>query len=158
MSVRSSILAAGCGLAACVVAVLWLRADRMRNASPDRDSGYAIHATLETVVPSHNDLSFRYVLENLSDRDYQLPDESDVRILGRNRSHGDLVPGAGAHVSGDFPLTVPAKRSTHFALVWTGDREVDPARVSDAVKGLDLMSFVVIDEVRHCQIELPLSH
>jgi hypothetical protein len=158
MSLRSAILVAGCGVTMCAVAVAWLRPGRMRNVSPDGDNGYKIRATLETVVPSHNDVSFRYVLENRSDRDYQLPDESDVKILGRNRSHGDLVPQTGEHVSGDFPLMVPAGRNVHFALVWTSDREVDPAEVSDVVKRLDLVSFVVIDKIRHYRIELPLGH
>jgi hypothetical protein len=155
--VRSAVLAAGCGLSACAVAIAWLGTARMRNVPPDADSSDAIRATLETVVSSHNDLSFRYVLENRSDRDYRLPDESDVKILGRNRSRGDLVPTAGEHVSGDFPLVIPARRNVHFALVWTSDREVDPAHVSDAVKRLDLVSFVVIDKSRHSQIELPLD-
>ena len=132
-------------------------AGRTRNVPAERQRDHPIRATLETVVPAHNDLSFRYVLENMTDRDYPLPDESDVTILGRRRSSGDLVPEAGGHVSGDFPLLVPARRLVHFALVWTGDHEIDPAGVSDAVSRLDFVSFVVIDKVRQSRLEFPLS-
>jgi hypothetical protein len=117
----------------------------------------AIRATLERVVPAHNDASFIYVLENRTDSDYRIAGESEVRILGRGRSKGELVPKVAEHVSGEFPLVVPARRKVHFALVWTADRDIDPARIDDFVHNLNIKSFVLFDQVRRYQIEFPGS-
>ena len=87
----------------------------------------------------------------------KIADESEVKILGRSRSTGDLVPSTGEHVSGEFPLTVPARRKVHFALVWTANREIDPALTQEFVSNLDVKSFVVLDEVRRYRIECPAS-
>jgi hypothetical protein len=154
---RSVILAGSCGVAACAVAVAWVVAGQARNVPPERWNSAAIRATLEMMVPAHNDVSFRYVLENRTDSDYRVADESDVQILGRSRSTRSLVAKAAEHVSGEFPLVVPARGRVHFALIWTADREIDPAQVGEFVSHLDLASFVVFDHVRLYQIELPAS-
>ena len=113
----------------------------------------AIQATLERVVPAHNDAYFVYVLENRTDHDYKIESDSEVQLAGRSRPTGDLVTKAGQHLSGEFPLRVPAGRKVHFALVWTAERDIDPARIDDFVRGLDVRSFVLLDKVRHYQIE-----
>lgn len=117
----------------------------------------AIHATLETVVPAHNDLSFRYLLENRTDSDFRIANESDVRILGRSTAATGLPPELAPHVSGEFPLLLPARGKTHFALVWTSDAEIEPAQVSSAVQKLNLTSFVLVDNAHRFQIEFPLN-
>ena len=143
----------------CLVAsAVWLLAGPPRGRRPEQGwSVDAIRAKLERVVPVHNDVSFIYVLENLTDSAYSIERESDVSILGRSKSTGELLPKLDIHVSGEFPLVIPARRTTHFALVWTGDREMEPAQAIDAVRGLKLASFVVRDGGHHYQVEFPVS-
>jgi hypothetical protein len=127
-----------------------------RSAPPDSSNVDAIRATLESVVPAHNDLWFQYVLENRTDSEYRVADESEVKIFGRSRSTGALDRKLAEQVSGEFPLVVPARGRVHFALIWTGNHEIDPALVGDVVSRLALLSFVIIDNVRQYRIELPL--
>ena len=115
----------------------------------------AIRARFERVVSTHNDASFVYLLENRTDSDYRVEDESEVQIVGRRRSTGALVPGIGKHVSGEFPLLLPAGRSSHFALVWTADRDIDADHAGDFVKSLDIQSFTVLDKLRGYEIDFP---
>ena len=115
----------------------------------------AIRARLERVASTHNDASFVYLLENRTDSDYRVEDESEVQIVGRSRSTGALVPGIGKHVSGEFPLLLPAGRSSHFALVWTADRDIDADHTGDFVKSLDIQSFTVLDKLRGYEIDFP---
>lgn len=144
---------------ACVVAsAVWLLAGSPSGRRQERAwTVDAIRATLERVVSAHNDVSFVYVLENLTDSAYSIERESDVTIIGRSKATGELLPKLDIHVSGEFPLVLPARSTTHFALVWTGDREIEPAQVSDAVRGLKLASFVVRDGGHHYQVEFPVS-
>ena len=128
-----------------------------RNPRQGTWNGDAIRATLERVVPAHNDASFIYVLENLTDSDYRIADESAVSILGRDKSTANLIPKIGEHVSGEFPLTLPRRRKLHFALVWTADHDIDPARMDDFVRNLNFRSFVLLDKVRRYQIEFPIE-
>jgi hypothetical protein len=97
------------------------------------------------------------VLENRTDADYRIEDESEVKILGRSRSTGGLVSEPRKHLSGEFPLLVPARRKVHFALVWTADREIDPGHIDEFVKSLNTRSFVVLDKVRRYAVEFPGS-
>ncbi len=110
------------------------------------------------MIPVHNDVWFRYVLENRTDTDYHVADESQVRIVGKSRSTGALVPKLREHISGEFPLTVPAGQRVHFALVWTTDRDLEDVRVNDVVSGLNVSSFVVLDNASRYQIEFPTRH
>ena len=157
MSVRRVVLAGCCVAATAIVWLAWIVPARSRIVPAEGWNADAIRATLETVVPAHNDVSFLYLLENRTDADYRIADESEVKILGRSRSTGDLVPSAGEHVSGEFPLTVPARRNVHFALVWTANREIDPALTREFVSNLDVKSFVVLDTLRRYRIECPAS-
>src|SRR2546425_3770229 len=134
-----------------------MMAGHSRNSSQGSWNVDSIRATLETVVPAHNDASFRYVLENRTDSDYRIANDSEVKVMGRNRSTGELMPKVGEHVSGEFPLWVPARRKVHFALVWTADQEIDPTRLDDFVRNLNLRSFVLFDQVRRYEIELPAN-
>jgi hypothetical protein len=154
---KSAILAGALAIIAGAIAAVWLAAGQVRRVPEGGSNGHAIRATLEAVVPTHNDLWFRYVLENQTDSEYRVADESEVTILGRIRSTGALEPRRGEYVSGEFPLVVPARGRVHFALIWTGDREIDPAHAGDLVSRLALLSFVVIDNVRRYRIEFPLS-
>ena len=115
----------------------------------------ALRATLERVVPAHNDAYFIYVLENRTDADYRIGSESEVQLVGRSKSTGDLVAKAGAHLSGEFPLRVPARRKVHFALVWTANQDLDPAGIDNFARSLNLRSFVLFDKIRRYQIEFP---
>jgi len=117
----------------------------------------AIRARLERVVSTHNDASFVYVLENRTHSDYRISDESEVQIIGRSRSTGALVPDVSKHISGEFPLLLPAGRKSHFALVWTADQDIDSAHVDDFVKSLDLASFTVLDKTQRYEIDFSCS-
>ena len=155
---RRVVLTGSVAAGAMVLAWLaWIVAGGSQSASSETWNADAIRATLETVVPAHNDVSFLYVLENRTDADYRIAHDSEVTLLARSRSTGDFVPGAGEHMSGEFPLTVPARRKVHFALVWTANREIDPALTPEFVSNLDVKSFVVLDQVRRYRIECPTS-
>ena len=155
MSLRRIVIGA-CLVVPAALLAAWVWAGQSRNAWHGTWKNDTIRATLERVVPAHNDASFIYVLENRTDADYRIADESEVRILGRSRS-GDLMPKASQHVSGEFPLVVPARRKVHFALVYTANHDLDPKRMDEFVDGLNLRSFVVFDKVRRYQIEFPGS-
>jgi hypothetical protein len=152
----SAILAGAFSVAAGAMAVAGILACHARNTVPEHSNDLLIRATLESVVPAHNDLWFRYVLENQTDSEYRVADESEVRILGRRRT-GVLERTRLENVSGEFPLVVPARGRVHFALIWTCDHEIVPAYVGNEVSGLSIRSFVFIDNVRQYQIEFPLN-
>jgi hypothetical protein len=151
---KRAIAMVACIVVPCAGVVALVTARHLRHGGHGAWNGNAIRATLERVVPAHNDASFLYVLENRTATDYRI-DESDVEILGRSLSTGDLMPSAAKHVSGDFPLVVPAGRKVHFALVWTADRDIDPARLEDFISNVNIRSFVLLDRIRRYQIELP---
>jgi hypothetical protein len=150
---RRAIWVGACVVASSALVAAWLLIIQPRNTWHGNWNGDAIRATFVRVVPAHNDASFLYVLENRTNSDYRIADESEVKILGRSRSTGGLMPKVGEHVSGEFPLVVPARRKVHFALVWTADRDIDPARMDDFFRNLNVSSFVVLDRVRRYQIE-----
>jgi hypothetical protein len=155
MSIRRilSVVAFAVAVAAVLVAVMtghrWASAGR-----GDWNHG-ALRATLERVVPAHNDAFFVYQLENRTSSDYRIAG-SDVQILGR-RSTGDLMAATGAHVSGEFPLLVPARRKVHFALIWTADRDIEPSHMEDFVRTLNVRSFVLFDHKHRYQLEFPAN-
>jgi len=151
--VRRILVAGACVVVAVVTALLFKYPSR--NPPNGLWNKTAIHATLERVVPAHNDLSFIYVLENRTDSDYRIAAESDVRIFGKSKSKSEALAKMAEHISGEFPLWVPARRKVHFALVWTAAHDIDPVRIGDFVNTLDVSSFVVFDQVRRYQIEFP---
>jgi hypothetical protein len=151
---KRAIAIAACVVVACAGVTTLVMARHAPDGRHGTWNGAAIQATLERVVPAHNDASFLYVFENRTGTDYRI-DESDVQILGRSRSTGDLNPKAAEHVSGEFPLVVPAGRRVHFALVWTSDHDIDPARLEDFISNLNVQSFVLVDRSHRYQIELP---
>lgn len=157
MSLKRILPYGACLLGAGAVVTALVFAGPWRNPEQRTWNQSAIRATLERVVSTHNDASFIYVLENRTGSDYRVRDESEVKILGRNRLTGALVPEVSKHVSGEFPLLLPAQRRTHFALVWTADHDIDPKRIDDFVKTLNMKSFVVLDKVRGYHIEFPAS-
>jgi hypothetical protein len=137
------------------LAVVWWAAGQLQlelRGSWNRD---AIGATLERVIPVHNDVVFQYVLENRTNSDYKVTDEARVKIVGKSRSTGALLPKAGKHVAGDFPLTIPAGKRAHFALVWTTDRDLEAVRVDDLIADLGVSSFLAFDEGSRYEIEFP---
>jgi hypothetical protein len=115
----------------------------------------AIQGILQAVIPAHNDVFFEYVLENRTGGNFRIADASDVRILAKSRSTGRLMPESEKHLSGEFPLTVPPGRKAHFAVIWTGEKDVDPAEVDDFVRKSDAAALVIFDNARRYQIELP---
>ena len=157
MSLRRVRVFGACILVGGAVAIALVVGSRWHRAGQETWNREAIHATLERVVCAHNDASFIYVLENRTASDYRISDESEVRILGRSRSTGDLISEPSKHVSGEFPLLVQSKRKTHFALVWTADHDIDPDHIDDFVKTLNVRSFVLFDKARRYEIEFPGS-
>jgi hypothetical protein len=149
-----AIVIAACIVMPCAGVAAWVLARQSPDGWHGTWNSDAIRATLERVVPAHNDASFLYVFENRTGADYRI-DESDVKILGRSRSTGDLMPKAVEHVSGEFPLVVPAGRKVHFALVWTSDHDIEPVRLEDFISNLKVRSFVLFDRIHRYQIELP---
>lgn len=142
--------------AACALTGFLLSGHLQENRRESWDTG-AIRATFEMVVPAHNDASFRYVLENRTASDYRIADKSAVRIVERSKSAGESMPKVSEHISGEFPLWVPAGRKVHFALVWTADQDIDPARLDDFVSSLNIRSFVLFDNKHRYQIEFSTS-
>jgi hypothetical protein len=157
MPVARGILVLALAMAACTAGA-WIVVGRSHANRQVTWKTDAIRATLEVVVPAHNDASFRYVLENRTDTDYRIADGASVRMAVRSRSTRELTPRLAEHVSGEFPLWVPARRRVHFALVWTSDHEIGPDRLGDFVAGLDVQSFVLLDDASRYQIEFPASH
>jgi len=155
--VSRAVLTGAAVVALCAAAAAVWYPTSQRHALGSAWPADAIHATLETVVPAHNDLSFRYLLENRTDSDFRIADASDIRILGRSTTSTGLPPELAPHVSGEFPLLLPAHGKTHFALVWTSDAEIEPAQVSSAVQKLNLRSFLLVDNAHRFQIEFPLT-
>src|SRR5713226_2567625 len=151
---KPGIVIAACIVVPCAGVAALVVAHHSPAGSHGTWNGDAIRATLERVIPAHNDASFLYVFENRTGTDYRI-DESDVKILGRSRSTGDLMPKAAEHVSGEFPLVVPALRKVHFALVWTSEHNIDPTRLEDFISNLNVRSFVLFDRIHRYQIELP---
>lgn len=128
----------------------------MRNRSiPEHENGTAIRATLERVVPTHNDVAFVYLLENRTDADYRIPEEQAIRLRARSASTKRLLTKLPAQVTGDFPLLLPARSRTHFALIVTANHEVQPEQTAEFRKSLDIDSFLLFDPARRYQIELP---
>lgn len=155
MSLRRMLIFGACVLVAGVIAIALVVGGTRHRAELGTWNREAIQATLERVACAHNDASFIYVLENRTASDYRISDESEVKILGRSRSTGELISEPSKHVSGEFPLLVPAKRRTHFALVWTADYDIDPDHIDDFVKTLNVRSFVLLDRARRYEIEFP---
>lgn len=151
---KRAIVIAACLVVSCAGVAAWVVTHRSPTDVHGTWNGNAIRATLERVVPSHNDASFLYVFENRTGTDYRI-DESDVKILGMSRSTGDWMPKAAEHISGEFPLVVPAGRKTHFALVWTSNHDIDPTKLEDFINNLNVRSFVLLDRIHRYQIELP---
>ena len=139
------------------VVIVWIMAGRSRDSREANWKANAIRAIFEVLVPAHNDASFRYLLENRTDSDYRIASESEVQIVERTKSTGNLRPKAAAHLSGEFPLWVPARWKVHFALVWTSDHDIDPLRLDDFVRDLNVRSFVLFAKAHRYQIEFPVS-
>jgi hypothetical protein len=150
MSVRHTLLI--CALLAGGIGTAELMLAQWRNAERRPWKSDAIRASLEMVVPAHNDASFRYELENCADSDYRITEPSDVVIVQKSES-GEQS--AARQVSGEFPLWAPARRKVHFALVWTADRDIDLAGVPDFLNAMNLNSFVLFDKVHGCEIDFP---
>ena len=155
MSVKAILKAAACVAVLAAVTVFLFR-NPWRNARPETWNKTAMSASLERVVPAHNDLSFIYVLENRTDSDYRIAADSEVEMF-RRRFQGGPVTRVAEHLSGEFPLWVPARRKVHFALVWTADADIDPGRIGDFVNSLDVGSFVLFDSRHGYQIEFPVQ-
>jgi hypothetical protein len=151
---KRAIVIAACIVVPCAGVAAWVAARHPPDDWHGTWNGDAIQATFERVVPAHNDASFLYVFENRTGTDYRI-EEADVKIFGRSRSTGDLMPKAAERVSGEFPLVVPAGRKVHFALVWTSDQDIDPALLEDFISNLNVRSFVLFDRIHRYQIELP---
>lgn len=139
------------GLALLAAAVF----GRREGLIPDDGNRTAIRATLESVVPTHNDVIFIYLLENRTDADYRIPEEPGIRLLARRTYTKRLLMKLPEQVTGDFPLLLPARGKTHFALIVTSNHEVQPEQTAEFRKSLDIDSFVVFDPIRHYEIELP---
>lgn len=147
---------AACALVAAALVGALLLERSSRTAARNEWDNTALRARLERVVPAHNDAFFVYVLENRTETDYRVT-SSEVRILGRSRSTGEFIPKVSQHVSGEFPLLVPARRKVHFALIWTADHDVDPKHMDEFVRTLNLRSFVLFDNVHRYQLEFPAA-
>jgi hypothetical protein len=117
----------------------------------------AIRASLERVVPTHNDVIFVYLLENQTDADYRIPEEHAIRLRARSASTKRLLNKLPEQVTGDFPLLLPARSKTHFALILTSQHEVQPEQTAEFRKSLDIDSFILFDPTRHYEIELPAN-
>jgi hypothetical protein len=150
---KSIVLAVSCGIAVCVI-VLAAVAGTFRYALRPRVwNQRAIRATLETVVPVHDQLSFLYLLENQTDSDYRIGDDGDTQIRARSKSTGRALPNLRGRVFGEFPLILPARTKTHFALLVTAGGDIEPRNAEEVRKKLDVGSFFLFDPVRRYQIE-----
>lgn len=141
------------GLAVLAAAVFGGREEPI----PDDGNKTAIRATLERVVPTHNDVIFIYLLENQTDADYRIPEEHAIRLRARSASTRRLLTKLPEQVTGDFPLLLPARSKTHFALILTSSHEVQPEQTAEFRKSLDIDSFIVFDPKRHYEIDLPAT-
>jgi hypothetical protein len=109
------------------------------------------------VVPTHNDVAFIYLLENGMDADYRIPEEPAIRLRARSASTHQLRTKLPEQATGDFPLLLPARSKTHFALILTSNREVQPEQTFEFPKHLGIDSFVLFDPLRRYEIELPIN-
>jgi hypothetical protein len=124
---------------------------------PQHENRTAIGATLERVIPTHNDVVFIYLLENRTDADYRIPEEHAIRLRARSASTKHLVSNLPGRLSGDFPLLLPARSRAHFALIVTSNQDVQSDQTAAFQKSLDIDSFLLFDPVRRYEIDLPAN-
>lgn len=134
-----------------------------RPRSPKRWNTHAISASFDAVGsegPDHA-LVFYYILENKTDRDYQLPDHFDVTVMSKLKE-GTLSFDNGSY-RGDEDLFLPAKQRVRFAVhsSWRcPDAAADPSAVGALAAYVNRLApaldgFVVFDQKNRYEIELP---
>ena len=137
-------------------ALVWTKAERTASLEGGPWNTSAVQGAFEMAVPAHNDLSFRYVLENRTGSEYRIRDAAGVRILARSKTTGRLMPSSERHLSAEVPLTLPPGRPVHFAVIWTAENDFAPD-ADDFPRENDIGSLVIFDVARRIQIELPAS-
>ena len=118
-------------------------------------------------------LVFYYVLSNNTNRDFRIDSEAEVRLAGKLQRQAALtLENAGKCLSAEFPLFVPAKQRSRFAVhlgypyrgsvaLSEGTSKADRARDEEAVATFvreelsNLDGFVLFHEPTHYRIELP---
>lgn len=143
-----AILIAGLALLAAAFEII----DR---SIPDHGNRIAIQAKLERVIPTHNDVAFIYLLENRTGADYRIPEEGAIRLRARSASTKRLLFKFPGQITGDFPLLLPARSRSHFALIVTSNHDVQPEHTAEFQKSLDIESFLLFDPAGRFEIELP---
>lgn len=116
------------------------------------------------VDKTHSSITVTYDLKNNSNQDYRLTDGPDVVIMSKLQSDGSLSQEEPARLS--YPVFVPAGQRARLAIeitrsfAWPSQNDpqyVDKLRDFVKQRLKDVGKFVVFDEARHLQIELPAA-
>jgi len=119
---------------------------------------------VKEVDAAHATIVFSYDVDNKTDSDYSVASGPNVVIMSRLRSSGSLVANEQARLSST--AFVPARNRARIALAltqpfpWPAQRD---AAADEAIRQLvtgemaPLSAFVLFDEAKRYQIELPAA-
>jgi hypothetical protein len=161
---------------ALVVIEIFPRAQRQdTSAKPPQPSGWnsvSVHGTfaglqVHEVDPTHVQLIFYYDLDNESDADYQVTKGPGTVIMARLKSNGSLSSDEAMEL--DHSVFLPARNRTRISLQtsqvfnWPSGLQAGQIGHANQDKFRTLVSrqvgsvsgFVLFDQAKHIQIELP---
>lgn len=122
-----------------------------------------VAAQLREVDKAHCSLILSYDLSNQTDSDYRLTDGSGVVIMSRLKGDGSLSQEESIHLS--YPVFLPARQRARLAIEisrpfsWPREDSHYEEKLKEFVKQRlsDVRGFVLFDEARHTQIDLPAA-
>ena len=116
---------------------------------------------LREVDKTHASLLLSYDLNNLTNADYRLTDESGVVIMSRLKTDGSLSQEQRIRLS--YPVFLPAGQRAHLAFeitrefVWPKDDSHHDEKLKEFVRQTltPVRGFVLFDDSSHSQFDLP---
>ncbi len=171
IAIRSFFFGSGFALFCClfVSGVFW-HGSRPKPEKPWNAT--AILASYDYIETRGEDdhLAFCYVLENTTDRDYRLENNSGITIAGRLAKEKSISIVSGGYEKTDYPIFVPTKQRSRFfvEIPYPGPTKLKSSASSDERKKFrkdlekyaetefgNLDGFVLYDSNSRYQINLP---
>ena len=106
---------AGAGFALVLLLILGARSWYLSRPTPWNKGSIKTTFNYVETEGEHNQLIFHYTLENTTNFDYRIEDESNVVIMKKLEKQKSLSLDAGT-LRGDFPVFVPARQRLQFAI------------------------------------------
>jgi hypothetical protein len=138
------------------------RGDASKSLRQEQIEATYVGCQFREVDKAHSTLTVTYDLKNNSNLDYRLADGPDLVIMSKLAADGSLSQEEPARLG--YPVFLPAGQRARLAIeitrTFAWPAENDPkyvGKLRDFVKQRlkDVGEFVVFDEARHLQIELP---